>query len=161
MSIDVSILRGLHHKKGENDMKKVLLLFIIFFSITSFSSCEDDRKVYQDEGTVCEDQGKEDVIEYESGIYHNKNWEESACTYQGAVIPDKKTALEIATIIFNRMRKSNATQKYVPQSVFYDEQDEIWIVSFWRDTDELILGGDCSIAMQKQDGKVLRIWFGE
>lgn len=143
-------------------MKKVLiLLFTIFFSITLFSSCEDDRMVYEDEGTVCEDQGKEDVIEYKSGIYHNKNWGESVCTYQGAVIPDKKTAIEIATAIFNSMKKSNATQKYVPQAVFYDEQDEIWIVSFWRDTNELILGEDCSIAMQKKDGKVLRIWFGE
>lgn len=125
-------------------MKKVLiLLFIIFFSITLFSSCEDDRMVYEDEGTVCEDQGKEDVIAYESGIYHNKNWN------------------EIATVIFNRMRKSNSAQKYVPQSVFYDEQDEIWIVSFWEGTNGIVLSGDCSIAMQKKDGKVLRIWFGE
>lgn len=39
--------------------------------------------------------------------------------------------------------------------------DEIWIVSFGEDTDENILGGDCSIAMQKKDGKVLNIlWFG-
>lgn len=143
-------------------MKKVLiLLFTIFFSITLFSSCQDDRMVYEDEGTVCEDQGKEDVIAYESGIYHNKNWNESACTYQSAVIPDKKTALEIATVIFNRMRKSNSAQKYVPQSVFYDEQDEIWIVSFWEGTNGIVLSGDCSIAMQKKDGKVLRIWFGE
>ena len=59
------------------------------------------------------------------------------------------------------MEKSKAAQDYEPQSVFYDDQDEIWIVSFRKDSDEIIAGGDCSIALQKKDGRVLRIWFGE
>ncbi|MBQ3084049.1 MAG: hypothetical protein IJC46_01175 [Clostridia bacterium] len=41
------------------------------------------------------------------------------------------------------------------------EKDEVWLVSFWKETEEITVGGDCSIAIQKSDGKVLRIWFGE
>ena len=49
------------------------------------------------------------------------------------------------------MDKSEETQEYVPQSIFYDEKDEIWIVSFWKESNETTLGGDCSIAIQKAD----------
>ena len=87
---------------------------------------------------------------------------ETIGTYSGrAVIPDEETALKIAEAIFDGMEKSEEAPKYVPQAVFYDNQDEIWIVSFWENSNQLTLGGDCNIALQKKDGKVLRIWFGE
>lgn len=41
------------------------------------------------------------------------------------MIPDKETALEIATTIFNGMEKGKDAQEYMLQSVFFDEQDEI------------------------------------
>ena len=103
-----------------------------------------------------------DTIKYESGEFHDKNWSETVGTYNGeAVIPDEKTALKIAEAIFDGMEKSKDMQEYVPQSVFYDNQDEIWIVSFGKNSSQITLGGDCNIAIQKADGKVLRIWFGE
>ena len=77
------------------------------------------------------------------------------------VIPDEETALKIAKAIFDGMEKNKDAKEYVPQSVFYDNQDEIWIVSFGKNSNQIMLGGDCNIAMQKKDGKVLRIWFGE
>ena len=77
------------------------------------------------------------------------------------VILDEETALKIAKAIFYGMEKSKDAKEYVPQSVFYDNQDEIWIVSFGKNSNHIMLGGDCNIAMQKKDGKVLRIWFGE
>ncbi len=102
------------------------------------------------------------MVKYESGIFHDKNWSETVGTYKAQdVISDKETALEIAKVIFDRMKKSEDVKEYVPQLVFYDNQDEIWIVSFWKDSEQDVLGGDCNIAMQKSDGKVLRIWFGE
>ena len=102
----------------------------------------------------------ERVVQFEAGSYFDKNWEESIGTYKGAVIPDKDTAMNVAISIFDGMSKSEEVAEYVVQSIFYDEQDEIWIVSFWKDS-ENIIGGDCSIALQKKDGKVIRIWFGE
>ena len=101
------------------------------------------------------------MIMYETGIYYNKNWNENVGTYTEDVVSDKDTALSIAKIIFKGMRKSKDAEKYVPTSVFYDEQDKIWIVSFSKETEKILVGGDCNIAIQAKDGKVVRIWFGE
>ena len=101
------------------------------------------------------------MITYETGVYSDKNWSQSVGTYNGDAIPNKETALAVAQTIFNSMNKSQNAERFVPQHIFYDTEDEIWIVSFWQDTDETIVGNDCSIALQKSDVKVLRIWFGE
>ena len=130
-------------------MKRTLVVFVIILSMIVCLACENSEK-------------ENDMVKYESGNFHDKNWEETIGTYsEDAVIPDEKTALKIAKAIFEGMKKSKEAQGYVPQSVFYDDQDEIWIVSFGKDSSQITLGGGCSIAMQKKDGKVLRIWFGE
>lgn len=122
----------------------VILLIIIAFLCSSCNNVKENK-----------------MIKFETGIYYDKSWEEQVGTYQDDVIPDKDSAVAIATQIFNGMRKSPASQEYTPQSVFYDEVDEIWIVSFWKNADSATVGGDCNIAIQKKDGKILRIWFGE
>lgn len=126
-------------------MKKIGMIVIVIFGMTLCLSCS---------------QKGERVVEFETGSYFDKNWDESIGTYKGAVIPDKDTAINVAISIFDGMSKSEEVAEYVVQSIFYDEQDEIWIVSFWKDSENTI-GGDCSIALQKKDGKVIRIWFGE
>lgn len=141
----VSICFGLHHIGDK--MKKIIILTIVL-SVTLLFACAPSPK-------------ENDMVEFESGTYFNKEWSETVGTYTEAVVPDEKTALEIAKVIFNGMDKSKEVQKYTPQSIFYDEQDKIWIVSFWENTNKYTLGGDCSIAIQKVDGKILRIWFGE
>ena len=45
------------------------------------------------------------MVEYKSGIFHDKNWEEEIGTYQDAVIPDKDTAVAIASQIYKSMKK--------------------------------------------------------
>lgn len=137
-------------------MKKgVLLLLIIVLKVGFLSSCENIKD--SSSGIIEKEQP---TVFYRSGIYSNLNWDEIVETYKSDVIPDEKTAIEIAKAIFNGMEKSKERENHIPNAVFYDEKDEIWIVSFWEDTDKNILGGDCSIAMQKKDGKVLNIWFG-
>lgn len=130
-------------------MKKTLIpLIAILIMLFLISACANKEK-------------ENDMPKYSSGTYHDKNWEEKVGSYVGDAVPDKETAFEIAKAIFNGMEKSKEAQKYVPQLVFFDEKDQIWVVSFWKDSEEIILGGECSIAIQKKDGKVLRIWFGE
>ena len=134
--------------ESEYNMKRTLVLFTIILSMVFCSACGNSKK-------------ENDMVKYESGNYHDKNWSETIGTYGGMVIPDEETALKIAKAIFDGMEKSKDAKEYVPQSVFYDNQDEIWIVSFGTNSNHIMLGGDCNIAMQKKDGKVLRIWFGE
>lgn len=130
-------------------MKKAFTLLLAIVScIILLSACEEKP-------------AKNAIVNYETGCYYDKNWDDTVGTYADAVIPDKETALEMAKAIFSGMKKGKEEQEYVPQSVFYDDQDEVWIVSFWENSDAFVLGGGCSIAMQKSDGKVLRIWFGE
>ena len=134
--------------ESEYIMKRTLVLSTIILSMVFCSACGNSKK-------------ENDMVKYESGNYHDKNWSETIGTYGGMVIPDEETALKIAKAIFDGMEKSKDAKEYVPQSVFYDNQDEIWIVSFGKNSNHIMLGGDCNIAMQKKDGKVLRIWFGE
>lgn len=105
------------------------------------------------------------MVEYETGSYSEKNWNEPVGTYQEDVLPDKETALAVATAIFHGMEKDTVAQKYTPQSIFYDKEDSIWIVFFHEGVEEnateVVMGGGYSIALQKKDGKVLRIWMGE
>lgn len=71
-----------------------------------------------------------DGIIYESGCYAYKDWEKKRHTYDDAIIPDEKSALEVAKAIYYNL--DNVYDKYdrEPFYVFYDEIDEMWIVSF-------------------------------
>lgn len=107
------------------------------------------------------------IIDYTSGVYFDKNWNEEIGSYKQNVIPSKEVAVSIAVQIFEGMEKSQTAEDYIPLSVFYDEVDGIWIIYFGEnnnssdDNSVLVVGGGCSIAIQETDGKVLRIWFGE
>lgn len=136
-------------------MKKIKCLLLIMYLIV-ITGC--NRNQFNMKGTSTMD------IEFEQGIFNDKNWDENIGTYKKDVIPNKETAVAVAVQIFNGMEKKSYAEKYVPQSVFYDEVDGIWIVSFWEENnnDEMItLGNDCSIALKKNNGQILRIWFGE
>ena len=71
---------------------------------------------------------------------------------------------QVKNFMFHTTYNGNNSQSMInltPQSVFFDSQDEIWIVTFGTDGKDNVAGGDCSIAIQKLDGRILRIWFGE
>lgn len=127
-------------------MKKCIAISVLLLSLL-LSSCANDTS--------------DQEIQFEEGIFYDKNWSDTAGTYTGNVVESKETAVAVATAVYNGMRKSQSMSNLTPQSVFFDSQDEIWIVTFGMDGKENVVGGDCSIAIQKQDGRILRIWFGE
>ena len=45
------------------------------------------------------------------------------------------------------------------QQVFFDTQDEIWIVSFWENNE--MVGSDFSIAIKAENAQVIKMWVGE
>lgn len=150
-------------------MKKIInvRIFIILLSaLLVFVGCaEEEQFVISSSATYVYKFG-EDAIDmtFLSGIYPYKDWDNPDLTYREPVIPNREVAIAIATQIFIGMFEGELPENYVPQMVFYDEIDEIWIVSFWKDNSNdntITVGGEYSIAMQKSDGKVLRIWLGE
>ena len=128
--------------------KVIVMLFMLLVCVGLFLSCSTKKK-------------EDSMIEFDSGEFFNKEWAEDVGTYKGDIIPNMDVAVEVAKDIFDGIPKNPSTVGYVPLSVFYDEPDGIWIVTFGEKSMENIVGGDCSIALQKSDGKVLRIWFGE
>ncbi len=160
-------------------MKRVLtVLVIIVLSMALLLACThaEDKKQSKVENdaekpmvekksevtTFVTETGEE--IFFETGIYYDKfqvGWKNAYATYDNAAVPNKEVALEIATAIFNGMEKNAEVQRYIPQMVFYDEQEDVWVVCFFEPSngDIYMLGSEVNIAIQKSDGKVLRIWY--
>lgn len=104
-------------------------------------------------------------IKIQSGEYHNKIWnnDNNQNVLDMECVPDKESAIQIANIIFGNKQKQGFFEDYKLQSVFYDVNDLVWVVSFWPSSENGILyaGSDFNIAISKNDAKILSIWCGE
>ena len=138
-------------------IKKIITLISILFCFTICIGCDDE--IISDSS----DYLNVDEIELETGIFYNKNWEQDVGTYTDDAIPSKEAAISMASVVFANMHKHPDAENFIPQAVFYDTEDKIWVVPFWGkdDIEHGIVGYDCSIAMRKSDGKIMRIWYGE
>ena len=127
-------------------MKRVNILLFVCLIFLSLNGCKKER-----------DAAEELTVEY--GVY-NIEWEKTSGTYKGDVIPTKEVAIRVAEQIYEALPKAEYEQNYIPQHVYFDEKDKVWIVVFYDDN-IMCLGGDCCIAIRQSDGKVMRIWYGE
>ena len=82
--------------ESEYNMKRTLVLFTIILSMVFCSACGNSKK-------------ENDMVKYESGNYHDKNWSETIGTYGGMVIPDEETALKIAKMQRNMCHNPSFT----------------------------------------------------
>ena len=140
-------------------MKKYLLLLISLLVL--LVGCTSQDKQIQPVKSVEQSNIEENEIDFRAGIYYDKFWE-TECIEDSdyCVIPDEEAAVRIATAIYQKL----PIRTYTAQAVFYDEEDEVWIVKFYypipetgpAPTDQPIH----SIALQKKDGKVLSIHVG-
>lgn len=86
--------------ESEYNMKRTLVLFTIILNMVFCSACGNSKK-------------ENDMVKYESGNYHDKNWSETIGTYGGMVIPDEETALKIAKAIFDGIINGKTNRKYI------------------------------------------------
>lgn len=105
-------------------------------------------------------------IEFLSGDYFNKVWnnDNTQNFSDTECVPDMESAVQIANIIFSNKQKQGFFKEYELQQVFYDENDKVWIVSFWTPYDEkhgYMVGADFSIAISQKNGEILKTWVGE
>ena len=159
-------------------MKKVLFSLISFLTLLILlNSCQNSK--------ACSCQPKEDPkltidvkystgtyykdIRYDTGDFEKENlydWEDHAGVYKEDVVPDRDVALTVGIAVFKGIAKnSKSLEDFVPQSVFYDTENEFWVVIFYPDYDSdegvYVVGGDCSIFIRKKDGQVFRICFSD
>ncbi|MBR5137872.1 MAG: hypothetical protein IKV30_07660 [Clostridia bacterium] len=156
-------------------MKKVVITLIVVVMVIGLcllTACSEGDQTYGNTGDIkTSDLGTLDQSEKDNSSTNNdqnvqadKDWYKTEGNYEGDVVPTKEVAISIAQAIFDGLENVGNIADYVIQDVFYDEEDHVWVVSFWpemEDPDEAWVGGDCNIALQQTDGKVLRIWFGE
>ena len=77
-------------------------------------------------------------------------------------VPDLETAVFIANAVFRSMQNEMEFLKnFHSVSALFDEINEIWIVDFQERGKENWVGDCISIALQKSDGRVLKVWAGE
>ena len=105
--------------------------------------------------------GNDSNIHYYTGVYPLKFWEtEKMEDSQFVLVPDAEAAIRIANVIFESISKPRTEESFEIQSVFYDEEDEVWVLLFrepYPETGAISTGPCYAIAIQKQDGKVLGI----
>ena len=137
-------------------MKRILLLLMSLLVL--LAGCNQQAKQPQQAESVEQNEHEENEIDFKSGVYYKKFWETECLEDSGyCVIPDKEAAVNIATAIYRELPISN----YPAQAVFFDEEDEVWIVKFYSpipETGPAATGQPVhSIALQKRDGKVLSV----
>ena len=111
-------------------------------------------------------------IGYVEGIHHDRFWTQEGLAfleYYGLggtptedkpLVPDKETAIAIASTIFYAQELIDdwiIRDYFVPSGVFFDTQDEVWIVNFSYYTDGYA-PGTVTIVLRKDNAQVLAIW---
>ena len=143
-------------------MKRVLLLLICLFMLVAGCAYNTEKtEQSENENIIIEERANpvEPEITFKTGSYDHKFWETDKIEdYPGyCVIPDEDAAVKIATAIYKEL----PIFAFEAQSVFFDEEDEVWIVSFYPpipDSGPVAIGSCHSIALRKKDGKVLSIF---
>ena len=113
--------------------------------------------------TACTKQEKEKIQpKFETGTYYpGMDWDDPYGNYTDPAVPDAKTARTVAQGILDGMRAGTTQEKYVLKKIFYDESNQIWVVSFGPQNNRNETGGYTNIAIQKPDGKIFKIWVSE
>lgn len=100
--------------------------------------------------------------EYQEGIYPLKMWQvspplESEETFSDSITEEK--AIAIACAAFEKIQKTGIGKDYVLRRLFYDTEDNVWIVYF--SSEPLVPGACYNVAISKDNGEVLNMWPGE
>ena len=126
-------------------MKKYLLLFTFVIIFICFFSCERKENVMNESNIVIS-----------SGIYSNKDWDKFEFPFSAECIPDSETAIAVTKSIVMNFQKEGKFCDYAPQLVFFDVEDNIWIVSFWPKIEGYI-GSGFNIAIRKENAQVVKM----
>lgn len=138
-------------------MKKFCIIIIVT-TLLLLTGCSSKRK--EEENMV----NNYTDIKYEEGIYQHKNWNLIEFPIEEVCVPDKETAISIAKGIILNFQEQGKFKEYIPQHVFFDTEDNFWIVSFWPSTgnDNIeYIGATFSIAIKKENAQVLKMWINE
>ena len=141
-------------------MKKVKLFLslILVFSTFILNGCHQTHNNCKQEDAI-NLESPENEVEYREGVYHDKKWETPKAGESDYSAADKETAVSIACAEFKKLQQGGVGKNFVLRGVFFDTEDEVWIVYF--SPEPLIPGSAYNIAISKQSGEILNMWPGE
>ena len=100
----------------------------------------------------------EEII-FEKGIWPTQKWGEPELMLDKDCIPDEYCAINFAQSIISNYQKEGYFKNYVPQSVFLDTTDNVWVVTFSENNK---YPQSCVyVAIKKANAEVLSVWVGE
>ena len=129
-------------------MKKLLIVGLIIMLVSSATVIRAEEYVSV-------------INDFDSGVFDDKDWDSKIGTYDGDIVTDADIAKGIASIVLKKLQNEGMAIGYKEHSVFYDNQDCFWVISYAENEDIWTDGGDLSVAIQKSDAAILRVWFGE
>ena len=146
-------------------MRKLILFFIAVLLLFSFSSCCGISKKPQEK--ACE----RNTVYIGSGVYENKEWKTSDFTLGKTIVKGKKDAIRIAQAVYDgQLRHKKLPVNAIgniapnPDSVYYDDEDDVWRVSFLVYTEnengeKRFFGALLEICIRGADGSVVSCDF--
>lgn len=146
--------------KGVSNVKKSMIAILVLLCILSGCGHMSVREQAVN-STTSQDDGVD--VEVKTGIYQ-KDWSDPVGKLTDPLIPDKETAVKIATAILESIQAKGYWKTYTLHSIYFDTAEEVWLVSFGEEQDDigaLIDGGGCTIAIKKSNAEVLGVWAGE
>ena len=138
-------------------MRKVILILLLI-SLLILSGCHQDYNGSTQEENDWNSQITSGKVEYEyrEGVYPLKMWQvspplKSEETFSDSITEEK--AIEIACAEFEKIQQTGILKDYVLRGLFYDTEDNVWIV--WFSPEPLVPGACYNIAISKNNGEVL------
>ena len=149
-------------------MKKVLIVTFAFFVLVGiicackkddgnspFSNCSQESNSQTDDTKTIMD-----GVSVSVGVYDNKDWDNmQPDTVDDICVPDAITAVSVAKSLMERVQRDLYFPNAVPVDVFFDTEDQIWIVCF-SDLLPNEAGEGFNIAIRKDNAEVVKMWVG-
>ena len=136
-------------------MKKIFSFCIILIVILNLTSCNMENN----SDLNMNDKSNSDISDIETTSGYFQYWDEIDFPIIEVCIPDHTTAIKVTESIVDGLKKDGKFTDYCAQSVFFDIESQVWIVSFFPDGQEE--GASLSIAIRKDDSQVVKMWVGE
>lgn len=141
----------------------ICLILLCSCGVQKKKGNEHEKFFGQDSETVSDTINQSEIV-FEQGEYQYYGEITPDITVENPCVPDKETAIKIAEAVTSGFQRKGYFPNYVPQSVFFDTQKQLWIVTFApeSDNDEVVLIGSCfSVAIKKDNAEVIKMWVGE
>ncbi len=147
-------------KSGDDSIKIKYSFFWVFVAVVIvFAGCTNITPMPS--VNVSNTESPYQNIRYEEGIYHCREWERPVVNNSDVEdkYTDKDTAVSIAYAEIEKLQQNGIREGDVLQYIFFDTEDEVWVMSFYPNGNELY--STYQIAVSKQTGEILKMWAME